>query len=217
MTPERGEDDVTPGDAGSGGADAGAGDELDVPDDLSSLADAKPMGESGRHVDEDTVALFTPIQNGRVLAAVCALNGVHGRTIETSAGAFAVLDDTSAGAVDHAGQVISTFVKTQPILAMERRKGQITIRRWLGGTKGDTLPPGLALDQAPGVITTLMSGTQTIDELAQTHPGKVFEARMSRFQAFRELRRASKDAKRAYRAQQQNKRDSDPDPGGSQG
>ncbi len=193
-------------------ADAGAEDGLDVPDDLASLADAKPMGESGAHIEKDTVALFTPIQNGRALAAVCALNGVKGQTIETSAGAFAVLDDTSQGAVDVAGQVVSAFVKTQPILAMERRAGQITVRRWHGGVKGDTLPPGLALDQAPGVITTLMAGTQTMDEIALTHPGKVFPARMSKFAAFRELRKAAKDAKRSYRAQQQNKRDSNPDP-----
>ncbi|MFV0633265.1 hypothetical protein [Demequina sp.] len=187
---------------------------FDIPDDLSSLADAKPMGESGKHIDRDTVALFTPIQNGRVLAAVCALNGVQGQTIETSAGAFAVLDDTTPGAVDAAGQAVSAFVKTQPILAMERRKGQITIRRWQAGVKGDTLPPGLALDQAPGVIHTLMAGTQTIEELSATHPGKTFDARMSRFAAFRELRRASKDAKRQYKAMERNRRDSDPDPSG---
>ncbi|GIG54311.1 hypothetical protein [Demequina activiva] len=190
-------------------------EDFDVPDDLSGLADATPMGESGRHVEQDTVALFTPIQNGRVLAAVCALNGVKGQAIETSAGAFAVLDDTTAGAVDTAGEVISAFVKTQPILAMERRAGQITIHRWQGGAKGDKLPPGLALDQAPGVITTLMAGTQTIDEIAATHPGKVFEARMSRVSAFRELRKASKEAKKRYKAMEANKRDSDPDPGGS--
>lgn len=192
--------------------DAGGENGVDVPDDLSSLADAKPMGESGAHIEKDTVALFTPIQNGRVLAAVCALNRVNGQTIETSAGAFAVLDDTSQGAVDAAGQVVSSFVKTQPILAMERRAGQITVRRWFEGAKGETLPPGLALDQAPGVITTLMSGTQTIDEIARTHPGKVFDARMSRMKAFRELRRAAKDAKKALKAREANKRDSNPDP-----
>ncbi|MFW7415816.1 hypothetical protein [Demequina sp. SO4-18] len=193
-------------------ADAGGEGDVNVPDDLAGLADAKPMGESGPHVEKDTVALFTPIQNGRVLAAVCALNGVRGQTIETSAGAFAVLDDTSHGAVDTAGEVVSAFVKTQAILAMERRAGQITVRRWLEGVKGDTVPPGFALDQAPGVITTLMAGTQTIDEIARTHPGKVFEARMSRMKAFRELRRAAKDAKKQLKARENNERDSNPDP-----
>ena len=63
------------------------------------------------------VALFTPIPNGKVLAAVCAVNGLRGRVLETAAGAFAVLDDTSAGATDKAGEVISGFVKDRPILA----------------------------------------------------------------------------------------------------
>lgn len=149
----------------------------------------------------DTVAIFTPVNNGRVLAAVCALNGVKGQAIETSAGAFAVLDDLSDGATDRAGEVISAFVKSQPVLAMERRAGQITVTRWLAGSRGEQLPPGLALDQAPGVITTLMTGAQRIEELAATHPGKVFEARMSRFQAFRELRRAARDARKSLKAQ----------------
>lgn len=162
--------------------------------------DAQPSAEP--HLANDTVAVFTPINNGRVLAAVCALNGVKGQAIETSAGAFAVLDDTSEGATDRAGEVISAFVKTQPVLAMERRAGQVTVTRWQAGAKQGTMPPGLALNEAPGVITTLMSGAQTIDEMARTHPGKVFEARMSRFAAFRELRRAAKDARKGMKAQQ---------------
>ncbi len=148
------------------------------------------------HLERDTVALFTPIPNGKVLAAVCAVNGIRGTVLETSAGAFAVLDDTSDGSTDTAGEVISAFVKQQPILAMERRAGQITVHRWLAGVKGASLPPGLALDQAPGVIVTLMSGTQTIDELALTHPDKVFTAQMGRLKAFRELRSLAKVAKK---------------------
>lgn len=198
--------------------DAPLGDEPEftIPDDLSGLDSAPPVGETGRHVEEDTVAIFTPIQNGRVLAAVCALHGVKGRVIETSAGAFAVIDDTSRGATDAAGQAISAFVKQQPILAMERRAGQITIHRWLAGVKGDKVAPGFALDEAPGVITTLMSGVQTMDELAMTHPGKVFDARMTKLQAFKELRAASKAAKKSYKAQQENKANSDPNPDGSE-
>jgi hypothetical protein len=152
-----------------------------------------------KHLEKDTVALLTPIANGKALAAVCALNGVQGRVLETSVGAFAVLDDTSDGATDKAGEVVSAFVKLEPILAMERRAGQITVTRWLAGDKGDQLAPGFALDQAPGAIVTLMTGSQTIDELAEAHPGKVFDARMGRFAAFRELRKLSKQARREQR------------------
>lgn len=145
--------------------------------------------------DTDTVALFTPIPNGQVLAAVCAVNGLKGRVLETSAGAFAVLDDTSDGATEKAGEVISAFVKDRPILALERRSGQITVTRWETGRAVEKLAPGFALDEAPGAIVTLMTGSQTMDDLAAVHPDKVFDARMSRMKAFRVLRKLAKDAR----------------------
>ena len=145
--------------------------------------------------ESDTVALFTPIPNGAVLASVCAVNGLKGRVLETAAGAFAVLDDTSDGATEKAGQVISGFTAGQPILAMERRSGQITVTRWENGEAREKLAPGFALDAAPGAVVSLMSGAQTLDDLAAVHPEKVFDARMSRVAAFRELRKFAKQAK----------------------
>ncbi|WP_061960346.1 hypothetical protein [Demequina flava] len=188
---------------------------VEIPDDLSGLDNAAPQGESGRHVEEAVSAIFTPVNNGRMLAAVCSLNEVQGRCIETSAGALVMLDDTEPGNSARAAQALSAFVKTQPILQMDRRAGQISITRWLAGEDKGKVPPGLALDNAPGVLETLMTGVQTVDELAMTHPGKVFEARMSKMAAFKELRRASKDAKKRYKAMEKNKRDSDPNPDGS--
>ena len=146
--------------------------------------------------ESDTVALFTPIPNGKVLAAVCAVNGLRGRVLETAAGAFAVLDDTSAGATEKAGEVISGFVKDRPILALERRAGKITVTRWESGTAREKLAPGFALDDAPGAVVSLMMGTQTMDDLAAVHPEKVFDARMSRMAGFQALRKLSKQAQK---------------------
>ncbi|MDE0573307.1 hypothetical protein ON058_07755 [Demequina sp. B12] len=196
-----------------------SGDDLpegvEIPDDLSSLEDAKPVGESGRHVEESVAAVFTPIANGRLLAAVCSLNDVQGRCIETSAGAFVMLDEATVEKSAHAARVLSAFVKSQPVLQMDRRAGQITIRRWMAGEDAGKVAPGLALNNAPGVLETLMTGVQTVDEIAMTHPGKVFEARMGKMEAFKELRRAAKDAKKRYKAMEKNKRESDPNPDGS--
>lgn len=162
------------------------------------MAEATPPGDSAAASAESaTVALLTPIPNGKVLAAICSLNSIGGKVIETGAGAFAVLNDTSEGAVDHAGKVISTFVKDRPMLAMERRGGHITIHRWTAGVKGESISPGFALDEAPGAIADLMMGTETIDGLAVTHPDKVHDANMGRVQAFRQLRKLAKEAKRA--------------------
>lgn len=161
------------------------------------MSDATPTGEAFEaSAASATVALLTPIPNGKVLAAICSLNNIGGKVIETGAGAFAVLDDTSEGAVDHAGKVVSTFVKDRPMLAMERRDGHITIHRWTAGVKGESLSPGFALDEAPGAITTLMMGTETIESLAVTHPDKVHDANMGRVKALMELRKLAKQAKR---------------------
>jgi len=79
---------------------------------------------------------------------------------------------------------------------LERRSGQITVTRWETGRAVEKLAPGFALDEAPGAIVTLMTGSQTMDDLAAVHPDKVFDARMSRMKAFRVLRRLAKDAKK---------------------
>lgn len=146
-------------------------------------------------VTGDLAAVLTPIPNGRVLAALCAINGVRGQVIETSAGAMAMLDDASERALDRAASAVSSFAKEHPLLALERRDGQVSVWRYMAGTRGDSLPPGLALNDAPGVVTTLLSGAQTIDDLAATHDDKVFSARMGRFKAFRELRSLSRQAR----------------------
>lgn len=146
-------------------------------------------------------ALFTPIPNGKVLAALCALNGVRARVLETSAGAMAVLDDTTPDSLHGAAHAVSSFAKDRPLVAMERRDGQITVWRYLAGERGDTLPPGLALNDAPGVVTTLMTGAQTLDDLEETHADTVFDARMGRFTAFRTLRKLANQAKQEAKAQ----------------
>ncbi len=161
------------------------------------MNDATPASDAVTPGQDAIAAILTPIPSGRVLAALCALNGTRGQVIETSAGAMAVLDDASPGTVENLAAAVSGFAQEHPLLALERRDGQVSVWRYQAGRKGESLPPGLALNEAPGVVTTLMSGSQTIEQLAQTHPDKVFTARMSRFKAFRELRKLARKAKKA--------------------
>lgn len=146
-------------------------------------------------------ALFTPIPNGRVLAALCALNGIKAQVLETSAGAIAVLDDATPDSLHGAAHSVSSFTKERPLVAMERRDGQITVWKYSAGQRGETLPPGLALNDAPGVVTTLMTGAQTIADVAVTHADKVFDAHMGKLAAFRQLRKLSAQAKREAKSQ----------------
>lgn len=143
-----------------------------------------------------TAALLTRIPNGKVLAALFGVNGLKGRVLENSAGTLAVLDDSSDHALHAAAAIISNFAKDGPLVAMLRKDGQITAWRYLAGERGDTQSPGLILNEAPGVVSTIMSGAQTIEDIALTHPDKVFDAHMGRFAAFRLLRSSAKMAKR---------------------
>lgn len=143
-----------------------------------------------------TAALLTPIPNGKVLAALFGVNGLKGQVLENSAGTLAVLDDTSDSALHSAAAIISNFAKDSPLVALVRRDGQITAWRYFAGERGDTQAPGLILNDAPGVVSSIMSGAQTIEQIAETHPDKVFDAHMGRFAAFRLLRASAKLAKR---------------------
>ncbi|WNM23326.1 hypothetical protein [Demequina capsici] len=143
----------------------------------------------------EILAVFTPVMDQRVLAAVMAMGGCKGRVILTSGGSLGVLDDTSDEMAARVGQVVSNFVKEMPVVVLDRRDGQISAVQWLQGVRGQSLPPGLALDSAPGVVLTLLSGSQEFDEVAGLHEDKVADARMSKWQAFRSLRAIAKDAR----------------------
>ena len=152
------------------------------------------------YLARDTVALLTPIQNGKVLAAMCALNGAKCDVIEVPQGTFAVLVDDSEGAGDRAARAVTALHRDVVLLAMERRDGQVTVTRWAGGERGGDVPPGLALDQAPGGVQRLMLGAATIEDLLAEDPSKVYSGRTGRLRAFWRLRRLAAQARREHRA-----------------
>lgn len=163
------------------------------------MSDEVAREETPGYLASDTVALLTPIANGKVLAAICAFNGVRCDVLEVPQGTFAVLLDDSEGAGDRAARAVSALNREIVLLAMERREGQVTIARWAGGARGDDLPPGLALDQAPEGIQKLMLGHTTIEDLLAADPSKVHSGRVGRFRAFWRLRRLGAQAKREQR------------------
>ena len=145
---------------------------------------------------EDLVAIFAPILNGKVLGALCELNGLKGRVLENAAGTLAVLDVHTPHAAVTAGRVISTYARGVQVLILDRRDGQLTVTLWRDGERQRDLPPGLVLADAPGVVLSLASGAQTMEDIAATHPDKVFEARRSRWSGFWALQRLARQAKR---------------------
>lgn len=155
--------------------------------------------ETPGYLASNTVALLTPIANGKVLAAICAFNGVRCDVLEVPQGTFAVLVDDSEGAGDRAARAVTSLHREVVVLAMERREGQVTIARWAGGKRGDEIPPGLALDQAPAGIQHLMLGSATIEDLLAADPSKVHSGRVGRLRAFWRLRRLAAQAKREQR------------------
>lgn len=148
----------------------------------------------------DTAAVLAPVPNGKALAAILAASGVRSDVVEVPRGSFAILLDAGEGAADRAAQAVSLFAKDAPVLAMERRGGHVTIVGWRSGERGDELPPGLALDQAPATITEVMLGTLTSDQMLAENPEAVHSGRVGRLRGLWRLRRLAAQARREMRS-----------------
>ena len=110
-----------------------------------------------------------------------------------------MLDDTTVEGLDEAATAVSAFLKDQPLVALRTQSGQMAAARYRAGQRVEDVSPGMALAHAPSVVSTLMAGGQSIDDLAQSHPDKVFSARMGRVRALRDLYSAARQVRRSQR------------------
>jgi len=149
-------------------------DDFEVPDDLSSLLDA-PAEEPS------VVLVITQVAAPAPLAAACAIAKVEVDVVPTDIGAIAVLRDPRAAAAG-AG-ALSKLLRTLPVILLERREGQITATRWTAGERGDKLPAGLVLSDAPAVLEDLLLGSVGAADVE----GVVTSVGMSRWQAMRTI------------------------------
>ena len=67
------------------------------------------------------------------------------------------------------------------MILLERREGQITASRWVGGARDGDLPAGLVLSDAPAVLEDLLLGSVQAGDVE----GVVTSVGMSRWQAMR--------------------------------
>jgi len=150
------------------------GDDVVVPDDLSSLfapADEVP-----------SVALVvTQVAQPGPLAAACVLAGVAVDVVPSSGGAIAALRDPAAATEGAAA--ISKLLRTNPVVLLERREGNVRAVRWTNGAAGEEMPSGLLLATGPGVLEDLLLGSVAVGDLE----GVVTSVGMSRWRATRLL------------------------------
>ncbi|GEL94219.1 hypothetical protein [Cellulomonas composti] len=158
-----------------------ASDESDVPDEVGEIV--VPDDLSGLMAQETpSVALVvTQVAVADPLAAACALAGVDVDAVPSQVGAIAVLRDPAAALAGAAA--ISKLLRTLPVVLLERREGQISASRWIGGTRDDDLPPGLVLADSPALLEDLLLG----ETAAASAPGSVTSVGMSRWKAMRTL------------------------------
>lgn len=158
-------------------------DDFEVPDDLSSLLDGT--------TEEPSVALLlTPVAQAAPLAATCVLAKVDADVVLSDVGAIGVLRAPAAARA--AAAAVSQLLRQVPIVLMERREGQITATRWMGGAQqGDNLPPGLVLSDAPPVLEDLLLGSVEVGSL----DGVVPTEGISRWKALRMITGAGKPKK----------------------
>ncbi|MBB2925148.1 hypothetical protein [Cellulomonas cellasea] len=152
----------------------------EVPDDLSSLTD--PAAAEAPSV----TLVLTQVAAAAPLAAACALAGVAVDVVPSPVGALAVLRDPRTG--PDGAAAISKLLKTVPVILLERRSGQITATRWAGGQKGDELPAGLVLSDAPPVLEDLLLGGASVADV----DGVVTSVGLSRWKAMRLLAQSAR-------------------------
>jgi hypothetical protein len=153
-------------------ADDDLPDDIQVPDDLSSLLD-------GPEEDPSVVLVITQVAAPAPLAAACAIAKVDVDVVPTPIGAIAALRDPRAAADGAAA--ISKLLRAVPVILLERREGQITASRWAGGERDGDLPAGLVLSDAPEVLEDLLLGSVQAGDVE----GVVTSVGMSRWQAMR--------------------------------
>ncbi|MGW6132306.1 hypothetical protein ACWFNE_19960 [Cellulomonas sp. NPDC055163] len=154
-----------------------------VPDDLASLTDPAAA-------EAPTVTLvLTQVAAAAPLAAACALAGVAVDVVPSPVGALAVLRDPRTG--PDGAAAISKLLKAVPVILLERRSGQITATRWAGGEKGDELPAGLVLSDAPAVLEDLLLGGASVGDVE----GVVTSVGLSRWKAMRLLAQSARGAR----------------------
>ncbi|MFS0701416.1 hypothetical protein AB6N24_15710 [Cellulomonas sp. 179-A 4D5 NHS] len=151
-----------------------------VPDDLASLTD--PAAAEAPSV----TLVLTQVAAAAPLAAACALAGVAVDVVPSPVGALAVLRDPRTG--PDGAAAISKLLKTVPVILLERRSGQITATRWAGGQKGEELPAGLVLSDAPAVLEDLLLGGASVGDVE----GVVTSVGLSRWKAMRLLAQSAR-------------------------
>jgi hypothetical protein len=148
-------------------------DDFEVPDDLSSLTEPD---------ETPSVALVvTQVAHPEPLAAACALAKVDVDVVPSPVGAIAALRDVAQAT--EGATAISRLLRQLDVVLLERREGSISASRWTNGVRGEDLPAGLVLSDAPPVLEDLLLGSSVAAEL----PGVVTSVGMSRWRATRVL------------------------------
>ncbi|HZL01753.1 MAG TPA: hypothetical protein VFC48_01375 [Cellulomonas sp.] len=169
----------------------GLPDDLTIPDDLSSLTEPVDSSLTESADDAVTVALVvTQVAAAGPLAAACSLAKVDVDVVPSPVGALALLRDPRTAAEGAAA--ISRLLKTVPVVLLERRASQITATRWTAGERGDELPPGLVLSDAPAVLEDLLLGGVSVGDL----DGVVTSVGLSRWKAMRMLASSTRGPRR---------------------
>jgi hypothetical protein len=167
-----------------------------VPDSGAPFGESASFGEPrsfGESASEPTsgggappapVALIlTQIATAEALAAACAVNKIVVDAVPSPVGAYAVCRDALAEEPAALAQMLSTLVKTVPLILFVSSGGQLTASKWQAGNKVEDLPAALVLDGAPHEFEDLLLGSATVADL----DGVVSSAGISRWKAMRSL------------------------------
>ena len=138
-----------------------------------------------------TVAvLVTQVAGAAPLAALCSIEKIAVDVVPSPVGALAVLRDPAEGA--GAAAAVSRRLGGNLVVLLERREERISAVRWTGGVRGEELPAGLVLSDAPAVLEDLLLGGVEVAGV----DGVVSSVGMSRWTAMRLLASSARATRR---------------------
>ena len=151
-------------------------DQLDDLDDLKNqVNDANSftdqlegiLGEKAK-----AAAIVSPFRDARLLAALCALDGINADCLNSGKGAVAFLRDLNGQAPENSARVLTQSVRGLIVVLVVNRADKMEAHLWINGQQGKACSPPLLFMQADDCVEDYLIGATNREALV--HDGYVF-------------------------------------------
>jgi hypothetical protein len=107
-----------------------------------------------------SAVILTPLRSQRLLAAFCALCGIHADCVGGQDGAVALLTQLDGQAPEHAAASLSHLISGFSVILIVNRADKLVAKPWIDGKSGQKVPPPVVLAQEPPFVEDYLIGVE---------------------------------------------------------